>query len=297
MRDEPTIVEGRLIDAHYELLQKVWGDDLPLVFNHAILAQVSLPFRNPGDDVRSFARKCGSASIQLEAGALPNQKGDFEPVGMPYGPRARLVLIHLVSEAIKQRSPIVELEGGSFTSFASSLGISTSGRDIRSLKEQVKRMSVVNMRLAKAKGRSVEVYQGRLFRSLRAEWSNSPAQRILWPSHIEFSTDFYESLTKQAVPLRWEAVGALKHTARALDVYCWLSHRLWRVKKNTRITYRALQFQFGDPEGNQRSFQRAFDKAMKQALMVYPGAHVDSVAGGIVLKPSRPAVPFKHSLP
>lgn len=290
--DLPTPVELRLIDAHAELRNQVWGET-NLAFSHAVLTQVSLPFRNP-KEARTFSRKCGAASIQMEAGYLPDQAGNFIPVGLPFGPRARLVLIHLCSEALRQRSPIVELDGGSFTSFVKELGISISGRDVGSLKEQVKRMSVVNLRLAKTNQKAVEVYQGRLFRSLRAEWSVTPRQRLLWPSHVEFSPEFYESLSVQAVPLRWEAVGALKHSARALDIYCWLSHRLWRVKKNTRITYKALQFQFGNPEGNQRSFQRAFDKALNQALMVYPEAKVVSVDGGIVLKPSRPAVPFKR---
>lgn len=294
MKEEPSRVDERLIGAHYEVLEKLWGPDLPLVFSHAVLAQVSLPFRNPGEAVRTFQRKCGGASIQMEAGYLPDANGDFQAVGLPFGPRCRLVLIHLCSEALRQKSPVVELQDGSFTAFASNLGISTGGRDLRSLKEQVRRMSVVNMRLARRHGRSVQVYQGRLFRSLRAEWSTSPGQRLLWPSHVEFSPEFYSSLAKNSVPMRWEAVGALKHSARALDVYCWLSNRLWRVNKNTRITYRALQFQFGNPKGNQRSFQRAFDTAMKQALMVYPQANVESVEGGVVLKPSAPAVPFKE---
>ena len=290
--DLPTPVEVRLIDAHVELRNQVWGE-ANLAFSHAVLTQVSLPFRNP-KEARTFSRKCGAASIQMEAGCLPDQEGNFVPVGLPFGPRARLVLIHLCSEALRQRSPIVELEGGSFTQFVHELGISINGQNFQSLKEQIKRMSVVSLRLARSRQRAVEVYQGRLFRSLRAEWSVTPRQRLLWPSHVEFSPDFYESLAVQAVPLRREAIGALKHSARALDVYCWLSHRLWRVKKNTRISYRALQYQFGNPEGNQRSFQRAFDKALNQALVVYPEAKVASVDGGIVLKPSRPAVPFKQ---
>jgi len=290
--DLPTPVEVRLIDAHVELRNQVWGE-ANLAFSHAVLTQVSLPFRNPKES-RTFSRKCGAASIQMEAGYLPDQEGNFVPVGLPFGPRARLVLIHLCSEALRQRSPIVELEGGSFTQFVHELGISINGQNFQSLKEQIKRMSVVSLRLARSRQRAVEVYQGRLFRSLRAEWSVTPRQRLLWPSHVEFSPDFYESLAVQAVPLRREAIGALKHSARALDVYCWLSHRLWRVKKNTRISYRALQYQFGNPEGNQRSFQRAFDKALNQALVVYPEAKVASVDGGIVLKPSRPAVPFKQ---
>ena len=51
---EPSPVEGRLIDAHCLLL----ADPEPqaVAYNHTIFCQTSLPFRNPGDDVREVTR-------------------------------------------------------------------------------------------------------------------------------------------------------------------------------------------------------------------------------------------------
>lgn len=294
MKEQPSKVDLRLIEAQASMRAEVWGDNPKLIYNHSVMTQVSMPFRNPGGDRAEYTRKCGRVTLEMEAGWIPGPDGQKVWVGLPYGPRARLVLLHLCTLAVLQQSRVVELEDGSFTSFAKSLGLATGGRDLASLAEQVRRMSVVNISLHAKTDLELddfELHNVKIFKSLKATWTKGENQRLLWPSVVVFDHDFHQSLKTMAVPLRWDAVGALKHSARALDVYCWLAHRLWRTKRNNRITYKALMYQFGDPEGNQRSFQRAFDKALSQALLVYPEARVESVSGGIVVKPSEPAVP------
>ncbi len=284
-----TAVESRLIDARLELVQKVWGDS-PRLYNHAVLCSVGLPYRNLGDDVRNFQRTSGQTSLRMEAGAVPTPTG-FEDVGLPYGPRARLLLLHLCSEAVKRQSPIVEVDD-SFTAFARSLGLATTGRNLKTLRDQVLRMSVVSMRLSKNYGQYVDVFQGPIFSKLRAEMPTNPDQLALWTSFVEFSPDFYSSLQKNAVPMRMEAIGALKHSSRALDIYAWLAHRLWRINdaKPVKIRWTTLRFQFGDRGQNIESFKRAFKTALKQVLFVYPEAKVQVVRGGLELKRSAPPI-------
>ena len=55
------------------------------------------------------------------------------------------------------------------------------------------------------------------------------SQRVLWPSTLRLSLDYYESLTRFAVPLDERAIAALAHSAMALDIYCWLAQRLHRI--------------------------------------------------------------------
>jgi hypothetical protein len=290
-----TAVSTRLLETRVELLQKVWGDT-PKLYNHAILCSVGLPYRNPGDDVRVFQRTSGATSLRLEAGALPKLDGSFEEIGLPFGPRARLLLLHLCSEAVKRQSAVVEVDD-SFTAFARSLGLATSGRNLRTLRDQVLRMSVVSMRLARSHGSYVDVFQGPVFSKLRANMHAEPEQLQLWTSFVEFAPSFYKSLLSNAVPLRMEAIGALKHSARALDVYAWLSHRLWRVNdsKPVRLKWTTLRFQFGNTDQEMKSFKRAFKTALKQVLLVYPEAKVELVSGGLLLRRSPPPVPLKMS--
>lgn len=288
-----TPVQGRLIDARMELTRRVWGEQQKL-FNHAVLCSVGLPYRDQGD-VRFFERSSGATNLRMEAGALPRAGGaGFEEVGLPFGPRARLLLLHLCSLAVKSSSPIVEVED-SFTGFARSLGLSTTGRNLRTLREQVRRMSCVSMRLSKDYGETVDVFQGHIFSKMRATYNNDPNQRELWPSVVEFSPEFYESLKNHAVPLRFEAIGALKHSSRALDIYAWLAHRLWRVKRPTSIKWTSLRFQFGGPAIGMGGFKRAFKTALKQVLLVYPAADVTVTKRGLTIRCSSPPVRFAEN--
>jgi len=290
---KPSPVIARLAEAHAELVKPIWAEH-PKLFNHAVLCSVGLPYRNPGEGTRFFERTSGATSLRLEAGAMVKPDGSFKQVGLPYGPRARLLLLHMCSEAIKLQSPKIEV-ADSFTAFARDLGLATSGRNLRTLRDQVDRMAVVNMRLARSYGAHIDVFQGPVFSRLRAELSSSPELLQLWTSHVEFSEVFYRNLSKNAVPLRLEAIGALKHSARALDVYAWLAHRLWRVNdaKPVRLKWTSLRFQFGNTDQDMKSFKRAFRTALKQVLVVYPQAKVEVVSGGLLLKRSAPPIPLK----
>jgi hypothetical protein len=115
-------------------------------------------------------------------------------------------------------------------------------------------------------------------------------QRVLWPSEVTLSGEFFESLQRHALPLDTRAIRALQHSARALDIYTWLTHRLPRVTKTTKVSWAALHAQFGPDVSDNRTFRRQFTKAMRQALAVYPTAKVDSVEGGIELRKSPPAI-------
>ncbi len=295
MSDEITRIESRLLDAREAIAAKVFGDQ-PKLYNHAVLCSLGLPYRNPGADVRNFQRTSGKTSLLLEAGMVPDASGGWKPVGLPYGPKSRLLLLHLCSEAIKKQAAMVEV-ADSFTAFARSLGLDTSGKSLRALREQILRMSAVSMRLSKSYGDSVDVFQGHLFSKFQAHTPSHPDQLQLWTSYVEFSPEFYQSLSRNAVPLSMDAIGALKHSARGLDIYTWLAHRLWRVPvgKPVSLKWTTLRYQFGRPELDIKSFKKSFSIALKQVLEVYPKANVRTIYGGIQLLHSPPPIAPKKT--
>lgn len=64
-------VHRRLI----EPLELAEDDDEPrLSFQHTVFCQTSLPYRNPGDDVRKWHREQGAVSLRVEAGAARHPK-------------------------------------------------------------------------------------------------------------------------------------------------------------------------------------------------------------------------------
>lgn len=279
---------NRLVEASVAIQREIWGETS---FNHSLLCQVNLPYRNLGDDVRDYTRTSGGVSLRLEAGAIPSADG-WKPVGLPYGPRARLLMLHLCSLAIKQQSPTVEVEQ-SFTSFCRALGIATNGRNLRTIRDQIDRMSAVSMRLAMLQKDELSVFQGPVFDGMRLMLPENPNQKPLWTSQVRFSPPFYESLKNHAVPLDLKAIQAIRHSARAIDIYCWLASRLWRIPegKTVKVRWTSLKWQFGQPEQSLKSFKKAFQEAFIQARVVYPRARAEFVYQGVSLERSPPAIP------
>ncbi len=288
-----TLVDYRLAQARSEILSRVWGEDFEKTYNHSLLCSVNLPYRNPGD-TRSLTVSSGAVSLYLEAGSLPARDGTWKPVGLPYGARARLLMLHLCSEAIRQRKPRVEVQK-SFTAFAKDLGLSINGQSLRSLREQVTRMAAVRMGLSilHREGPPIPVFQNNLFTKLQGSFPADPNQEALWATHVEFNKYFLDSLAKPHIPLDKAAIAALKHSARALDIYCWLTTRLHKVdtRRPVKIKWTSLRYQFGTPEQKMGPFKRRFKEALEQVLFVYPQARVDVVYGGLKLDYSPPPVP------
>ena len=110
---------------------------------------------------------------------------------------------------------------------------------------------------------------------------------------IELTPEFYASLAESAVPLDARALGALKHSALALDVYSWLAHRLHRIRgrAGTKLSWANLRAQFGQEYRDPKDFKREMAKALRSVVAVYPDARVEQVTGGLVLMPSRSPVP------
>ena len=99
-------------------------------FLHTVQCQCGIPYRNPGDDVLEWDRKQGNASLRIEAGsAIDPNTGNFKRLGLPYGEKPRLVLIHLATEAVRTGNPLVDVEE-SMTGFARSLGLETNGQQL-----------------------------------------------------------------------------------------------------------------------------------------------------------------------
>ena len=109
-------------------------------------------------------------------------------------------------------------------------------------------------------------------------------QRVLWPTTIRLSLDYYESLSRHAVPLDERAIAAL-----ALDVYCWLAQRLHRVPVGgQQIGWQALHDQFGQGFARVRKFREFFLKQLRQVCAAYPAARLDEDLAGLTLWPSPP---------
>jgi len=283
---------ARIIDAAADIMGEPDTDNL--AFLHTILAQCGLPYRNP--NTRDYIRQNGRASLIVSAGHLLDPE-TRKPVlqGVPYGAKPRLLMIHLCTEAIRSQSATIPI-ADSMSAFMRSLGLKVTGGKkgtIGTFKEQLNRLAASRMQLIMDYGKTgTTINPAPLIKQFDVWFPTDARQRVLWPSEVTLSSEFYDSLKIHALPMDPRAVRALQHSARALDIYAWLTHRLPRVKETNgvKISWAALHAQFGPDVIDNRTFRRQFTKAMKQALAVYPKAKVESEDGGIRLRKSVPAI-------
>ncbi len=283
-----TLIQKRLIDTA-GLLTAASNE---ITFQHSILCQISLPYRNPGDDVRVWERLNGAAHLKVLAGeAMHPELGRLVPLGLPFGPKPRLVLAHINAEALRTGSPDIEIEE-SLTAFVKRLKLNGNGRDIRTIKDQLARLSASSVRFGMVRdGRAITV-NSQIVTAFDLWFPKNTRQRVLWPSTVRLSLDYFESLRAHAVPLDERAVGALSHSAMALDLYAWLAQRLHRIPKPHRqlIPWPAVRDQFGSDYARIRKFRDVFLTALRQVHVVYPAMKVDVTDKGVLLHTSPPPV-------
>lgn len=276
----------RLIDTHADILNSSADD---IAFLHSVLCQTGLPLRPT--DLRRWQRRQGAVSLLIEAGsALDPKTGDFVELGLPHGERPRLILIHLSTEAIRTGSPMIDV-GGSLTAFARSLGIDTNGPSIRGFKDQLARLAASTVRLGiVSSGRSSQI-NTQIVSGIDLWFPKDADQRILWPSTVTLSAEYFATLQQHAVPLDPRAIATLAGSALALDVYVWLAQRLYRIEgKSQTIPWEALKAQFGPDYDRTRDFRRKFVQVLREVHLVYPAARLDVTDIGVVLHNSRPPI-------
>jgi hypothetical protein len=119
-----TPIERRLIEA-----AATDQADQSILYQHTVFCQTGMPYRDPGEDVRVWDRSNGHAALRITAGSyMSPATSSFVDVGLPFGPKPRLILAHLNTEALITGKPDIETER-TLTAFVSNgLGLANSGR-------------------------------------------------------------------------------------------------------------------------------------------------------------------------
>jgi hypothetical protein len=292
----PSLADNRLIDAAAE----IYGSSpVDLRYLHVVLAQCGLPYRQPPPELPFYEKQNGRTTLILTPGVLLDPRTHKPALqGIPYGAKPRLLLIHLCTQAKLQKSPEVEI-GDSMSAFMRDLGLSVSGGATGSIgrfKEQLNRLAATRMQLLFQDETKVSMVNASSPIGQYDVWfPKNPDQRMLWPTTVTLSSEFYNSLMDQnALPLDSRAIRGLQRSAMALDVYCWLAHRLCRIpnKQPVPISWGALQRQFGPDYGDKYKFRQDFKEAMSKVLPVYRGANVELAHNGVLqLRQSPSPVP------
>lgn len=261
---------------------------------HSIMTQCFMPYRDPKQD--SWVKSNGDYGVAIQSGIIPpfENNAQIKRGGIPYGAKPRLINCYIQTHAVKFRTPIIPIEQ-SMSSFMKALGFKVTGGEkgsIRQFQEQSTRLSTSKWTIwgPNKTGQGVSQFNAEQFKRIDLWFPSHLNQKSLWPSELELTTDFFESLINHAIPYDYRAIKLLKANARAQDVYLWLTQRLHRISKQKplKLDYKTLYCMFGGGITEIRKFPLKFDEALKTALLAYPEANVEKFNNQYFLFKSSP---------
>jgi len=264
--------------------------DPKLSFLDSAFCTMSLPARQPANPYKPIQRTDGRYQLLIAPKSVPGEDGEPVCYGVPFGPKARLILVYMMSEARRNSSPEIYL-GNSLSHFMRRMGYSSDGGGktgaLTGVREQLRRLlrcewtirfvgddnSETVQDVALATG--YEIFQGDAF-----------------VKRIRFSDAFFNHLMRHSVPLDERALAQLRDNATAIDLYTWLAFRLPNVDGEIAVEWeRVRKAHFGLESPRMRDFQRAIRDAWIRVQAVYPAARADfSRPDMVVLRESAPPV-------
>jgi hypothetical protein len=253
-----------------------------LGFMARAMVQATLPHKKVEE--AEFNRTNGNFTLSITA---PSR------IGLPYGAIPRLLLSWITTEAVQTKHREIEL-GDSLSAFMRELDmVPTGGRwgSITRLKEQMKRLFASSVTLTYDDGQTWALESVKPVDSARLWWPpKEPEQATLWKSTVLLSQQFFDEITAHPVPIDMRALKALKKSPMALDIYLWLTYRMFYLRKPTTIPWGVLAGQFGAGYAEPRQFKAAFLRELKKVQVVYPDAKLEDAPRGLMLLPSKPHV-------
>ena len=251
------------------------------------MALCSLPRSNPGNQYR-YVRRNGPYTLVMNAGGLSK---------LPFGTNPRLILAWLCTEAVRTGSRDIVL-GRSLSEFMRKLGISsTDGRGQARLRNQMKRLFNCSVQLNyTTAGR--ETSATALVAELTDFWWNPkhPDQTGLWKSKVRLSEAFFNEIVSHPVPLDLTTLKALKRSPLGLDLYLWLTYRIFTLTTPQRLTWRRMYRQFGsDPakasdKNTVQDFRSKVLRELKKIKLAWPELNYGTARGLLILYPSFPHI-------
>ena len=284
--------ESKLQRQCFDAAISVLSDDkFDLNILHSGFAMTALPHRKTSELVWERAGGGGNGEIKLHVESGYGM--DKEPIGVPYGAVARLILIYLSSEAVANNSRVVEL-GRNMKQFLDRMGIPIGGKSVTMVRDQARRISMCRLTFFNRRKYDVLVSNGSFVRNAVICDTSAEQQTRLWNDSVELDEAFFKSLTEHPLPLREAAIRQLSGRSMALDLYVFLSYRLHVLEKPTPVSWSALQQQFGGGYKERWVFVQTVREPLALALAAYPEANVEINESGLILHPSPSPVPKVH---
>lgn len=254
-------------------------------FLHSALCAMSLPVRRPTDEAAPIIRQDGQYTLAITPRAVLQRidgQQRMAVLGVPYGSLPRLILIHIMTEAVRTRSRHIVL-GSSFTDWMRRMGFRTISYGPRGsatlIRQQLDRLLACEwmIRWDNQTSQGDQEFAVKEVK-LTSDYAGVNNRKGGFSREILLTEGFFEHLREHAVPLDENAIRQLRDSATALDLYTWLAYRLPRISRNrpALLSWAQVAVHFGNEGQNIRKFRQTIRDAWdRQVSAVYPEARAE----------------------
>ena len=251
------------------------------------MALCSLPRSNPGNRLQ-YKRVNGPFTLYMTV------TGGNK---LPFGTNPRLILAWVCTEAVRTGSRDIVL-GRSLSDFMRKLGIaSTDGRGQSRLRNQMERLFNCSVSMI-YKDDNHRSSANAVIADLTDFWWNPqrPNERVLWESKVRLSESFFNEIVSHPVPLDLTTLKALKRSPLGLDLYLWLTYRIFALTTPQRLSWQQVYRQFGaqpDKASDKRTvdnFRTDCMRELKKIKLAWPDLNYTTPPGLLILHPSIPHI-------
>ena len=255
-----------------------------------LLALCTLPRTDPGECDRYVKTNGPWTLVMVASGTEPH---------LPYGTLPRLILAWICSEAVRTKSQTLTL-GRSFSDFMRSLDLQTGGggprSDRRRLEIQMERLFRASVELSHRKENGVYRVADHITTASDLWWNlKRPGDPVLWNGTIELGSKFFKEVVDRPVPINMNVLKAMKRSSLGLDLYLWLTYKLFCLKQPQALEWVALHRQFAkNPSTDPRilsGFRRDVLRELRKIRTAWPGFRFETPLGKLRLLPTPPQIP------
>jgi hypothetical protein len=286
-----------LLDAATAIEQEEARESGSIGYAARLWAQLTLPYKNPAPDTQMWVRRNGSLTLRVMPGLTGPRHAQV--AGYPFGVFPRYILTWMSTEAVRTQSPELQL-GNNLSDFIHRLGLRANGGPrgtITRLNDQMRRLLTSSMYVEDNRddgsrwGIAGAHFTVAKTHRLWFDGDDRGGQAPLWGSTISLGEEFFQSIITSPVPVDTRALAALAGSPMKIDLLVWLSHRLGYIRKPLLVPWALLAQQFGNDYARLRDFRADIIRQLRDVLAVYPGANVQITDNGLLLSPSRTAIP------
>lgn len=285
----------------FEAMQAVSDADLVPAYLHSALCAMSLPARRPKDEMAPIIRQDGRYTLAITPKpVLKKVAGEMilTSLGVPFGSYPRVILIYIMSEAVRTGSRDVYL-GGSFADWLRRLGYNNATHGSRGtaslLRGQLDRLLACEWMIRWDDSDNDDAAFAVKEVKLANEYAGLRTKDGSFIKEIKLAEGFFSHLREHAVPLNEAAIRELRNNPTALDLYTYFAYRLQRINgdRPSMLSWDQLATHLGNAADSRRKFRQTIRQSWDLVSGVYPNARVDLSGPVIKMWSSPPPVEKK----